>query len=293
MTGNSPSQPLGPPAPPSAPAQPATEPDPFADALVTLAERLTACEADTAGRFDAMRAAFGELKSKVVRSRTESSITDDPHRRLCNFLGYEPTAEQQIALFTALAAWHATKPRLEENRSTSYTTKKGGQVAFGYADLSQIISVAQLAAPFGLCALTRQEFDDIGNAIVTGYVVHNAGGAISSGPVPLFVGDGDKPGMEHSGGLTTARRSALQMVLGLAAAERESAPSRQSAARTSQPPRRPDSSASLARPPGRPPGWLSRDERLALEAELKEPSITAERHADICERLNAAGATRP
>lgn len=308
------STPTGPPVDPVAPP-PA---DPITQTVLDLADRLAAQEADTASRFEGVRDAFGDLRSEV-RKRLESlrapdsNITDDPRRRLIEFLGYEPSAQQQIELFTAYAAWHATEPKLQENRTAEYVTKKGQTVSYGYADLAGVISTAQTAAPFGLCAFTRQEFDDNGHPIVTGYLVHTGGGATTSGPVPLFVGESDRRGQAHAAGLTTCRRLALQMVIGLAA-ERDddfntssetSAPAR-SAMRppgpprpggdrtTAMPPRRVgDATARPAAPtrPGPPPGWLSKEQRTALEQELMDPAITPARFQEIEERLLAAKQT--
>jgi hypothetical protein len=252
--------------------------------VTTLADRLAAIEADMVGRFDAMRSAFLELKNR----RSDASPTDDPHRRLVNCVGYTPTLQQQIELFAALAKWQATSPSLHENKCADYKTKKGATVRFGWADLAQIIAVAQTAAPFGLVALTRQEFDDQGHPVITGYLVHVNGGAICSGPVPLYVEEEtDRRGQAHSGGLTTARRLALQMVLGLAAQEVEQP---QKAVRQT-----PETSLRRAEGgPGRlqgpPPGWLNKAERMGLERELSDPSTTPARRAEVESRLQAAAA---
>lgn len=284
--------------------------DPITQTVLDLADRLAATETDTASRFESMRVAFADLRSRLDSQRGLSSIPDDPARRLREFLGYEPSPQQQIELFTAYAAWHATEPKLQENRSAEYVTKKGQTVSYGYADLAGVISAAQSAASHGLCALTRQEFDDNGHPIVTGYLVHASGGAISSGPVPLFVGDSDRRGQAHAAGLTTCRRLALQMVLGLAAerdddfnSSTETSPARGPSRPTAAAPRpsgdRPMANAprrvadATARPAattrqGPPPGWLSKEERTALEQELMDPAITPQRFQEIEEKLLAA-----
>jgi hypothetical protein len=283
--------------------------------VLELADRLAAAEADTATRFDAVRSAFSDLRAELRKGLEShqgiaSRITDDPRRRLVEFLGYEPSIQQQVELFAAYAAWHATNPQLVENRQAEYTTKKGQLVTYGYADLAGVIAAGQTAAPFGLCAFTRQEFDDNGHPIVTGYLVHSGGGATSTGPVPLFTADSDRPGQAHASGLTTCRRLALQMAIGLAA-ERDddfnasnetSAPSRGSARPTA--PARHNVERTTANPPrrvvdatarpahatrtGPPPGWLSKEERTALEQELMDPAITPARFQEIEEKLMAA-----
>ena len=309
------STPTGPPVDPVSPP-PA---DPITQTVLDFADRLTAQAADTATRFEAVRNAFGDLRSEVRNRLMEplresgSNITDDPRRRLVEFLGYEPSAQQQIELFTAYAAWHATEPKLLENRTAEYVTKKGQLISYGYADLAGVISTAQTAAPFGLCAFSRQEFDDNGHPIVTGYLVHIGGGALTSGPVPLFVGESDRRGQAHAAGLTTCRRLAIQMVIGLSA-ERDddfnasnetSAPARGSGRQPTPP--RPGGDRTTATPPrrvvdatsrpvsptrqGPPPGWLSKEERTALEQELMDPAITPERFQEIEERLLAAKQT--
>jgi hypothetical protein len=266
-----------------------------------LANRVAEGEAATATRFDEMRRAFADLRSEM-RHRLEaphaSSFPDDPRRRLVAFLGYQPSAEQQAKLFSALAAFHATSPRLVPNCTASYTTKKGSQISYSYADFGEVIATGQKAAHFGLCVITRQEFDDLGHAIVTGYLLHSEGGAISSGPVPLYVGESERPGQAHSAGLTTCRRLAHQMALGLAAErdddgnanhEIKKGPPRAAAPRLANPPSRPTGSPSTVRPvQGPPPGWLSKQARRALEDELQSPSISPERFAEIEDRLKAA-----
>ncbi len=289
--------PTGPPAAQELPQDELTE------ALLRLADRVAAGEADTASRFEAMRLAYAELRSHLQQAQGGQAVTrDDQGRRLEEFLGYRPTVEQQMQLFTAFAAWQATSPRLSENRSAEYTTKKGQLVSYGYADLAGVIATGQTAAAHGLGAITRQELDDFGDPVITAYLVHSGGGAITSGPVPLFIGDSDKRGQAHAAALTTARRLALQMVLGLAAerddefnASSETAarqqPSRPSGPRTAATPqRRPvQPTAQPARTvQGPPPGWISKEERKALEQELTDPNITPERFAQIEAKLIAA-----
>lgn len=282
-------------------------PEALTQTVLDLADRLGAIERDTATRFDGARAAFADLRNDVARLEQGSKrpITDLPGRRLSEFLGYQPTMEQQTELFTAFAAWHATAPKLTENRTAEYRTKRGDLVTYGWADLAAVIATAQSAARFGLCAFTRQEFDDNGHPIMTGYLVHSGGGAISSGPVPLFTAESDRPGQAHAAGLTTCRRLALQIVIGLAA-ERDddfnnptetSAPTQGGARPVATPPRRmaepPPPNPGPARPAatarqGPPPGWLSKTDRAALEQELMDPNITPERFQQIEDRLQAA-----
>lgn len=314
-----------PPGPPAEPAQPSAPADPLTQTVLELADRLAALEEHTAVKHEAVRSAFADLRAEVRKGldsqgKANSTTTDDPRRRLVEFLGYEPSTQQQVELFTAYAAWHATSPKLVENRYAEYTIKKTGKlVSYGYADLAGVIATAQTAAQFGLSTYTRQEFDDNGHAIVTGYLVHSSGGAISSGPVPLFTADSDRPGQAHAGGLTTCRRLALQIVIGLAA-ERDDdfnastettaatrGPARPAAAtrtggerpmanpprRVADPEREKRNTAATTRPApatrtGPPPGWLSKEERAALEQELMNPSITPQRFQEIEERLFAA-----
>jgi hypothetical protein len=255
---------------------------------------------------------LAEAQAHHDPSRQERTFTDDQRRRLIEFLNYEPECEQQMQLFAALAAWHATEPRLIENRSAEYTTKKGQLVSYGYADLASVIATGQTAGAMGLCAITRQELDDSGTPVVTGYLIHSGGGCISSGPVPLYIGESDRRGQAHAAGLTTCRRLALQMVLGLAAerdddfnAPGDSQPRqvRQGNGPQQQPVRTvtTTSSRTAAGPAGGsqrgpaavvrqgpPPGWISKDDRRALEQELTDPAITPERFQEIEAKLLAA-----
>jgi hypothetical protein len=244
--------------------------------------------------------------------RQEKTFTDDQQRRLIEFLTYKPTSEQQMQLFAAFAAWHATEPRLRENRQTEYTTKKTGAVVkYGWADLASVIATGQTAGAMGLFALTRQELDDNGTPVVTGYLIHSGGGCISSGPVPFYPSDNDNPGQAHAAGLTTCRRLALQMVLGLAAerdddfnAPGDSQPrqARQGNGPQQQPVRTIATPLRTAAGPagathrgpadavrqGPPPGWISKDDRRALEQEMTDPAITPERFQEIESKLLAA-----
>jgi hypothetical protein len=253
---------------------------------------------------------LAEAQAHHDPSRQDRTFTDDQRRRLIEFLNYEPTAEQQMQLFAALAAWHATEPRLGENRQAEYTTKKGQLVSYGYADLASVIATGQSAAAMGLCAITRQELDDSGTPVVTGYLIHSGGGCISSGPVPLYIGESDRRGQAHAAGLTTCRRLALQMVLGLAAERdddfngdsqprqaRQGNGPQQQPVRTVTTPSRPSagqalrqaaSAAAAAVRQGPPPGWISRDDRRALEQELTDPAITPERFQEIESKILAA-----
>jgi hypothetical protein len=298
-------------SPPSGPpGRPAEQADleHITQTLLQLADRVAAGEADTASRFEAMRAAFGELRSRLNQDQGgQPAPRDDQERRLIEFLGYRPTVEQQMQLFAAFAEWQTTAPRLTENRQAEYQTKKGSTISYGYADLAGVIATGQGAAAHGLAAITRQELDDFGDPVVTAYLVHSGGGAITSGPVPLFMGESDRRGQAHAAALTTARRLALQMVLGLAAerdddfnASSETSP-RQQAARPSggrtvaTPQRRQgESTAQQARTvggraiPPPPPGWISKDDRRKLEQELMDPAITPERFAEIEAKLIAA-----
>ena len=293
-------------SPPSgSPERPAEQADleHITQTLLQLADRVAAGEADTAGRFEAMRAAFGELRSLLKQEQGgQPAPKDDQERRLIEFLGYKPTVEQQMPLFAALAEWHATEPRLTENRQAEYQTKKGGTISYGYADLAGVIATGQGAAAYGLVATTRQEIDDFGDPVVTAYLVHSGGGAITSGPVPLFMGESDRRGQAHAAALTTARRLALQMVLGLAAerdddfnASSETSPRQQATkpagGRTVATPQRRQggTTAQQARTvAGPPPGWLSKDDRRKLEQEVMDPAITPERFAEIEAKLIAA-----
>jgi hypothetical protein len=254
---------------------------------------------------------LAEAQAHHDPSRQDKTFTDDQRRRLIEFLNYEPTAEQQMQLFAALAAWHATEPRLVENRQAEYTTKKGQVVSYGYADLASVIATGQTAAAMGLCAVTRQELDDNGTPVVTGYLIHSGGGCISSGPVPLYIGESDRRGQAHAAGLTTCRRLALQMVLGLAAerdddfnapvdsqprqARQGNGPQQQPVRTVTTPSRSAAGPASATqRGPaavvrqGPPPGWISKDDRRALEQELMDPAITPERFQEIEAKLLAA-----
>lgn len=254
---------------------------------------------------------LAEAQAHLEPSRQDKPFTDDQRRRLIEFLNYEPTAEQQMQLFTAFSAWHATEPRLVENRTAEYATKKGVMISYGYADLAGVIATGQTAAAMGLCAVTRQELDDNGAPVVTGYLIHSGGGCISSGPVPLYIGESDRRGQAHAAGLTTCRRLALQMVLGLAAerdddfnAPGDSQPrqARQGNGPQQQPVRTITTpSRTVAGPAGDsqrgpaaavrqgpPPGWISKDDRRALEQELTDPAITPQRFQEIETKLLAA-----
>lgn len=277
----------------------APSPDELASqAVIDLADRLDSLESDIANRFEAMRSAFVDLRSQIPVDPAQR-IHDDSRRRLIEFIGYTPSLEQQLQLFKAYAEWHSTLPTLQTNREADFRSKEGNRVHYHYADLAAVIATAQTAAAKGLCAITRQEFDDKRIPIVTAYLVHIGGGVINSGPVPLFTSNSGRAGQDHAKGLTTCRRLALQIVLGLAAerdddfngSEETSPPQTRS---TPAPPRKPvrtfDQGPVRPRQPsqGPPPGWLSREDRQRLETELMDSSITPDRFQEIENLLKAA-----
>ena len=309
------------PPPPSPEAQARPSPQLNHKALCDFAERANQQIGSHDQQIRNQGAVIAQIRSEIQvlaeaqahhdPSRQGKTFTDAQRRRLIEFLGYEPTAEMQQQLFAAFAAWHATEPRLVENRTAEYATKKGGMISYGYADLASVIATGQTAAVMGLCAVTRQELDDSGTPVVTAYLIHSGGGCISSGPVPLYIGDSDRRGQAHAAGLTTCRRLALQMVLGLAAERDEdfNAPGnsqprqarqgngpQQQPVRTITTPSRtvagpagaPQRGPAAAARQGPPPGWISKDDRRALEQELTDPAITTQRFQEIEARLLAA-----
>jgi hypothetical protein len=307
------------PPPPASGAQAAASPQLSHKALEDFAHRANLQIGSHDQQIRSQAAVIAQIRSEIQvlaeaqahLERQEKTFMDDQRRRLIEFLNYEPECEQQMQLFAALAAWHATEPRLVENRQAEYTTKKGQTVSYGYADLASVIATGQSAAAMGLCAITRQELDDNGTPVVTGYLIHSGGGCISSGPVPLYIGESDRRGQAHAAGLTTCRRLALQMVLGLAAerdddfnapgdsqprqARQGNGPQQQPVRTVTTPPRTAAGPAGGSqRGPaavvrqGPPPGWISKDDRRALEQELTDPAIAPERFQEIEAKLLAA-----
>lgn len=232
-------------------------------------------------------------------------------------IGYKPSMEQQMELFKALAEWQFTLEPLAHNRTAKFSTKADEErgktsqdVSYGYADLSAVLQQARTGGKFGISTTAQiirtANSNDISMVVLA---LHSGGGALSSGPFSPSQ-DGNRlssANQKKGGALTTARRLLTQAVLGLAAegedtdfnpqentGQRQRAaprpPSGQAAARTVGAPRQAGAAGAQPERKGPPPGWLSKDDRQKLEAELEAGQYTPERFAEIEARLAAADA---
>lgn len=231
-------------------------------------------------------------------------------------IGYKPSMEQQMELFKALAEWQFTLEPLSHNRTAKFATKgddgrPGVEVSYGYADLAAVLQQARTGGKFGIsttCQIIRTANTEISLVVLA---LHSGGGALSSGPFSPSQ-DGNRlssANQKKGGALTTARRLLTQAVMGLAAegedtdfnpqeqtGQRSRAPARPASApgpaRTVGAPRpagAPAGAAPVERK-GPPPGWISKEERQKLEAELEAGNYTPERFSEIEAKLAAADA---
>lgn len=218
-------------------------------------------------------------------------------------IGYQPTPEQQMALFEALATWQATIEPVEKNRVASFRTREkeggggGAEVNYGYADLGTVMHQARSAGAHGI-AVTCQTIRGSapGELTLVALALHKGGGALSSGPwSPSTEGNRLANRNQNIGGaMTSARRLLIQNLMGIAAEEdadfnqpQGQQGQAQGRGRSSPPPRRAAGPAAggsprPAAPPAKPPaGWLPKAQLDAINKELSDPTITPERFAEL------------
>jgi len=198
-----------------------------------------------------------------VRSVVKDKLHAPADDRHCDPLhGQQPSLEQQMQLFTALAEWQASSPVFVKDRVAAVKAKSGAEFSYAFADLGQATTLAHTASKHGLSTFQVQ-INGQRQMVVRAYLVHQAGGFIYA-DAPLFPksSEGDRRGQDWASGYTFARRYALCSVLGIAAADddddnspsdaqrRTSRPSSPPPVRNTQAPIRPTTAtASRARPP--------------------------------------------
>lgn len=259
-----------------------------------------------------------QLQVLAEAQASQGSTSQKPPEQLLEELcsverifGYKPSMEQQLGAFAALAEWQATAGELLPNRHPDFKAENGTRVKYDYADLSAMLLYVRPAAAYGLSVTFPLVFWQ-GQIVVVAYMLHKGGGILSSGPfIPdLKAGKGTR-NQSVAGGVTAAKRIALMAVAGIASAgedtdfnpperDESSDPRSQQGAGyrggnrgQGQRPaaRRGAGPTSTSRAPvhtGPPPGWLSKDDRKKLEAEIQDPNITPERFQEIEAKLIAA-----
>jgi hypothetical protein len=221
-------------------------------------------------------------------------------------IGYKPTPAQQAELWGALAKFQASLQLVQKNRGAAFKTKEregraSQEVSYGYADLGAVMAAAYKAGEHGISIVcVRVPPPHPGDITVVALALHSGGGAISSGLWSAPPADSSMASQHQrvSMALTTARRVLVQLLLGIAPEEEDGggaegphgAPAAGRRGRAAPPSRPPGAATATSAQSGPPPGWLSKAERLALEAELADVNITPERFQEIENRLQAAAA---
>lgn len=213
-------------------------------------------------------------------------------------IGYQPTPQQQMELFSALAAWRAELPMLTKNRTANLETNSGAAVSYSYADLAAVMEQAKTGGAHGLFVTCMLAGDDQGGLALVVLVLHQGGGALSSGPwTPDASGRNrlNSSNQNVSAAMTTAKRILTQNLLGIAADEdsdfnehrgggnqaRRPAPARPAPARSAAGPTR----APAAPPAKPPPGWLDKRTLDSIDKELADPGIAPERFTELEQAL--------
>lgn len=213
-------------------------------------------------------------------------------------IGYQPTPQQQMELFSALAAWRAELPMLTKNRTANLETSSGAAVSYSYADLAAVMEQAKTGGVHGLFVTCMLAGDDQGGLALVVLVLHQGGGALSSGPwTPDASGRNrlNSSNQNVSAAMTTAKRILTQNLLGIAADEdsdfnehrgggsqgRRPASAGAGPVRKAPPPNR----APAAPPAKPPPGWLDKRTLDSIDKELADPEIAPDRFAELEQAL--------
>lgn len=259
-------------------------------------------------RLDVLAEVVTRMEDELVALRDQEAAGRPDPFSVEAIIGYKPSMEQQMQLFKALAEWQFTLEPLAHNRTAKFSTKADDErgkiaqeVSYGYADLAAVLQQARTGGKFGISTTAQiirtANTNDISMVVLA---LHSGGGALSSGPFSPSQ-DGNRlssANQKKGGALTTARRLLTQAVLGLAAegedtdfnpqentGQRQRAaprpPSGQGTARTVGGPRPAGAAGAQPERKGPPPGWLSKEDRAKLDAEIEAGNYTPERFAEI------------
>jgi hypothetical protein len=160
--------------------------------------------------------AQAEIEQRLGDVRQEHATdTVDPN------IGYKPTAEQQSALYAALASWQVASKSLPKQSKAQIQTRSGGTVEYRYADIASVSEIAKTAGNSGLAHFHRQVNQD-GRAYMRTYLVHQGGGWIFA-DVPLLTRENAMISdlQQWASACTMGRRYGLFMVLGIAAGDED------------------------------------------------------------------------
>lgn len=127
---------------------------------------------------------------------------------------------QRAALYAALAKWQAGVSNPGKDQTARVKLKSGGTMSYSYTSLAGLLKVAHTVGAFGLAVRFEQRNID-GRPYVEAVLCHEEGGEVSSGPVRLEIDSNAllNGSQNVARANTSARRLALQMVLGLASTD--------------------------------------------------------------------------
>jgi len=184
------------------------------DEPATLSARLEAIE----GKLKAFSEWARTTKEKQSILAAElASISQAPSQIgvIDTVMGYQPTPEQLISLFKALAQWQAAAPQIKKGSSAEFTTNNGREASYDYASPGEVSALARTSGAMGLSHFHR-EIILPNYSIIRTYLVHEAGGFIYS-DVPLLTKENKllSPIQVWAVANTAARRLGLLSVLGI------------------------------------------------------------------------------
>lgn len=130
-------------------------------------------------------------------------------------MGYQPSIEQLMVLFEALAEWQAAAPELTKGGTASFKTLSGNDASYDYATPGDVSKLARTAGAHGLGHWHREIVLE-SYSIIRTYLVHKAGGFVYS-DVPLLQKENKmlSPIQSWAVANTAAKRLGILSVLGI------------------------------------------------------------------------------
>ena len=223
-----------------------------AQVLVTSVLELTEQQAVTEGRLNGVKTwaetVKGQLKTlqaqfeslegaqtilaqqiSVLDQRTDRSDRElppaaaRPHDAPDEMMGYRPSPEQLVQLFTALAEWQAAAPGLGKTGKAAFQTNAGDAAGYDYATPGDVSALARTAGAKGLSHFHR-EVAMANYSVIRTYLLHNAGGFVWC-DVPLLQKENRllSPIQVWSAACTAAKRMGILSVMGILPADTDDA----------------------------------------------------------------------
>jgi len=172
-------------------------------------------------RMEAIPVIQEQLEVVAAQFASINTTQSPPTPAVDSVIGYQPSPEQQMGLFAALADWQQGAKALEKGSTATIQTRQGGTVNYRYADIAAVSEIARSAGVSGLSHFHR-EIVIQGQSFIRTYLLHQGGGWISC-DVPLLTRENTLISslQQWASACTMARRYGLFMILGIAAGEED------------------------------------------------------------------------